>query len=123
MKPPSCPYCGSSAVKTHGKDIWPALPYLARKKVWRCIPCEAHVGTHGDTWKPLGTLANKETRNARTHTHAMFDPLWKTGKMTRSEAYKLLSSLMGISEKQCHIAMFNVQQCEAAQESLIGIEV
>jgi len=123
MTQPKCPYCGKKATKAWGRHIWPSLTYLESKKIWRCIPCDARVGTHGDSWKPLGTLANKETRDARAQTHEVFDPLWRTGKMTRSEAYTLLSRLMGIDQTKCHIAMFNVQQCEAAQEALIGIEV
>ena len=59
-------------------------------KCYYCEPCNAYVGCHKNSRKPLGTLANKELRELRIRTHEIFDPLWKSGKMTRSEAYKML---------------------------------
>ena len=46
--------------------------------------------------------------------HRVFDPLWKSGRMTRSEAYAALSAALGISSANCHVGMFDVDHCKAA---------
>lgn len=48
----------------------------------------------------------------RIKAHAMFDPLWKTGVMSRSEAYKWLAEEMNMTREQCHISLFNVRECK-----------
>lgn len=58
------------------------------------------------------TPADKETRDARQAAHAAFDPLWKSGRMRRTEAYTRLSEFMGIRKPQCHIGMFGLRQCQ-----------
>ena len=45
--------------------------------------------------------------------HAAFDPLWKSGQMSRSKAYSLLAQKMGLPKSETHIGMFDVEQCEA----------
>lgn len=59
----------------------------------------------------MGRLADAHLRAAKQRAHKNFDPLWKSGKMTRREAYKWLASNMGISEEECHIGMFSEAQC------------
>ena len=76
-----------------------------------CSPCDAYVGTHKRTGEPLGTLANATLRNYRKRVHATFDPVWKQGTMKRGEAYVAFAKLMGISTGDCHIALFNEEQC------------
>lgn len=107
-----CTYCGQPAVLVQGSAIYTnAGPILSRKWFWRCDPCDAHVGTHSDG-KALGKLANKELRAARVTAHASFDRLWKYNHMTRSDAYKWLSEIMGLPPEQTHIALFGPVQCK-----------
>lgn len=47
----------------------------------------------------------------RKRTHAAFDPLWKTRKMSRSQAYKWMAEVMNIPPEKAHIGMFNEKQC------------
>ena len=108
-----CPYCNGNAELTTGYKVYPHRPDLADLKVWACFPCDAWVGTHKNspTHAPLGRLANAELRKAKMAAHAAFDPLWKSGQMTRKEAYRRLSEKMGLAPEQTHIGMFDVEQC------------
>ena len=49
-------------------------------------------------------LVDAATHDARKAAHAAFDPLWRGGRMSRSEAYRELRRVMRISEKSCHMA-------------------
>lgn len=103
-----CNYCGKDVVfmsskKFYGKDYG--------SNVYSCKPCGAYVGTHGNTSKPLGTLAKAGLRKLRNEAHSLFDPLWKSGKMSRSSAYKYLSNIMFLPAKDTHIGMFDEDDC------------
>lgn len=113
-----CPYCGSDAELTTGHKVYPHRPDLAHLKIWACLPCDAWVGTHKNspTHAPLGRMANAELRRAKMAAHAAFDPIWKSGRMSRSKAYALLASLMNLPKQDTHIGMFDVQQCKQVVE-------
>lgn len=121
-----CGYCSgqakylpSSEAVYNGRDYGP---------VWVCWPCEAWVGCHPDG-APLGRLANKELRRAKMAAHAAFDPLWQhfrsaypqgrgrapfkvLRRIARNRAYSWLSEQLGIPGDQCHIGMFDLEQCQ-----------
>jgi hypothetical protein len=61
---------------------------------------------------PLGRLANAQLRVAKQKAHAAFDPIWKGGKYSRREAYNRLAKGMRIPVEDCHIGMFDVDQCK-----------
>ena len=107
----TCPYCGNPAAKVTGAELYSHWPELAKKLFWACMPCKAWVGCHPGGDLPLGRLANAELRRAKMDAHAAFDPFWKTGILTRSEAYKWLSKELGIDREQCHIGWFDVEMC------------
>ena len=98
--------------KMYGKWPW----------AYKCRSCFAYVGIHEYTDIPMGTLANHEMREARKHAKAVFNPLWQSGDMTRSQAYEWLAEQMQIPKSQCHIAMFDVQQCNAAIQCILNIK-
>ena len=105
-----CRYCGGivylkTSQEFYGEDYGTSL-YVCENN-----DCGAYVGTHAGTSKPLGTLARKDLRNMRRSCHRMFDPLWKTGIMTRDEAYVLLQERMGMSPEEAHIGMFDEKDC------------
>lgn len=107
-----CDYCGGSAALVTGAVIYPHRPDLHNLKFWHCEPCAAWVGCHKHSKSvPLGRLANAELRSAKSAAHAAFDPLWKSGGISRSDAYSWLSKKMGISGKDCHIGMFDAATC------------
>ncbi|MFC3206851.1 zinc-finger-containing protein [Aquamicrobium soli] len=49
-------------------------------------------------------LVDAETHEARKAAHDAFDPLWQSGRISRSEAYRELRRALQISEKSCHMA-------------------
>ena len=110
---PICPYCGFSALLITGAELYPHRSDLRDKRFWHCGQDGAWVGCHPGTTKPLGRLANAELRQAKQLAHAEFDPLWKTGQMSRAEAYHWLCGALGIPREETHIGMFDVQQCMA----------
>ncbi len=70
---------------------------------------------HGfDGTDPLGRLANAELRLEKRKAHAAFDPLWKSGQMTRRDAYAWLSEATGIDADRCHIGMMDVSDCHGS---------
>lgn len=109
-----CNYCGKEAELVTGAEVYPHLPNLAAKKFYRCVPCDARVGTHPGTDRPLGNLANADLRRIRSQVHRAFDPIWKDRRMSRSKAYARLARAMGIPVDECHVGMFDVERCEIA---------
>ena len=102
-----CPYClvpaefaDSSVV--YGKSF--GMIYL-------CRPCGAYVGCHKDG-RPLGRLANATLRRWKINAHRAFDRLWKSGNMSRGEAYAWLASQLGLRQDECHIGLFDIDQCK-----------
>jgi hypothetical protein len=43
--------------------------------------------------------------------HAAFDPLWQSGRMSRTRAYKGLARRLGIPVQDCHIGRFGEEMC------------
>jgi len=109
-----CPYCNQSAELKDSSVIYGKSYGL----IYICFPCNAYVGTHRGTNTPLGTLANSELRKLRKQCHSIFDIKWKSGKMSRFEAYVWLSKQLKIDINQCHIGMFDVDQCKKVMEVL-----
>ena len=109
-----CDYCNIATRLAKGSEIYPHRPDLSSLNFYLCDSCGAYVGCHknGDGKRPLGRVANEKLRKAKSKAHAAFDPIWKSGKMTRGAAYSALAKSMGIYKEQCHIGMFNVEQCE-----------
>ena len=103
-----CDYCGQPALYTDSAVVYGRSYGM----IYYCPPCHAWVGVHRGTDKPLGRLANAELRDWKKKAHAAFDPLWQGGRMKRNAAYAWLAQKLGIPEKQAHIGMFDVWQCQ-----------
>ena len=110
-----CPYCGAKA-----KLVDSAIVYgQSYGMIYLCCNypvCDAFVGTHKKSLKPLGTLANAELRVLRKEAHSSFDPLWQSDKLSRKEAYAWLAQQLGISQEKTHIGHFNEQTCRQVIE-------
>lgn len=116
-----CPYCNQPARWVDNAEIY-GKRYGLYYMMWWCQPCDALVGCHKNTRRPLGTMANRELRGWRQKAHKAFDPLWKEGWMTRSEAYQYLSHHFG---KDMHIGESDIDTCRMIidfinQEKMIG---
>lgn len=113
MRIVKCDYCGSPAQLVGGAAIYPHRPDLYQRQFWRCAPCDAYVGCHeASDAVPYGRLANAQLRVAKQAAHAAFDPIWREGGMKRTHAYAWLAQTLGMSRRQCHIALFDVGDCE-----------
>ena len=73
--------------------------------------CRGSHGAHRDTGKPLGTPADRETKKARIEAHRAFDALWRSRKMTRTQAYQWMREAMGLDKDGAHIGLFTKEQC------------
>ena len=109
----TCPYCSQPAVLTSSKEVYRGQDY---GKIYLCRPCNAYVGVHEGTDRPLGRLANAELRKLKMAAHAAFDPIWKSKQTRRSDAYRWLASKLGITMAECHIGMFDEDQCKKVVE-------
>ena len=119
MKNVICPYCGLRAQYIDSAVIYNGQSY---GMIYNCFPCDAYVGVHKGTDIPLGRLANKELRQWKNTAHAYFDPLWKSGDMTRREAYYWLSEKMNLPKNETHIGMFDVEQCKQVASIMLNYE-
>lgn len=119
-KPPTCPYCLQPAKLVDSAKVYKGHRHFGF--VWQCAPCDARVGCHKDTHRPLGTLANAELREARNRAHRAFDPLWRDGRMSRIRAYRWLSHQLRIPAKYTHIAMFDLATCQRVIDVCIARE-
>ena len=64
--------------------------------------------SHCDLWAwGDAPLVDRETHEARKAAHAAFDPLWKGGKMSRGEAYRLLREKLGLTAGECHMKVMD----------------
>lgn len=109
---PICPYCGKWSKKVNGDTIYPHRKDLYKKVFYLCEPCDAYVGCHPNTTKPLGRLANEELRKAKSSAHMAFDKLWRGGNMSRGKAYQWLQRQLKLPAQDCHIGMFDIETCK-----------
>jgi hypothetical protein len=70
-------------------------------------------------------LANAELRAAKSAAHAAFDPLWKSHGnkgAARARAYRWLAQEMKMRPENCHIGMFDLDQCRAVVALVVARE-
>ena len=106
-----CPYCNIQTELVRSVEIYGEGSDYGY--FWKCPDCNAYVGTHSGSKKhaPLGTPANEELRGRRKSLHEKFDPAWKDGNLTRSEAYAILADGMNMPVNRCHIGYFTIEDC------------
>lgn len=82
-----------------GGNVYPGNPALKHLPFWRCYDCGGYVGCHhlvkDDPLKPLGVMATRDLRHARQKLHTLIDPIWKSGIITRTGLYQLISQSLG----------------------------
>lgn len=111
--PTSCK-CGGCVELVENSEIYNGRTYGDWPYAYLCRDCDSYVGTHPSTDIPLGTLADKKTRDARNVCKKVFEPIWRNGEMSRSKAYAWLAERMGIEVSACHFGLFDVDQCYQA---------
>ena len=109
-----CPYCGAKATLRPSSAVYgDAAKTDGYLYVCDRYPkCDSYVGAHKKTKLPMGTLANGDLRNKRIQAHKAFDWMWKSGLMTKWQAYKWMQGKLDLSDEQAHIAMFSEYMCD-----------
>lgn len=108
-----CNYCGEKAKFVTGRFIYPTRPDLFSRNFYVCENGHerAYVGCHDGTSEAFGILADSALRRRKSAAHRAFDPLWRSKRMSRKAAYAWLASHMGLSAKECHIGLFDLDMC------------
>lgn len=110
--PDPCPYCGLLVVLGDAAYIYYGQEGL--NSVWVCgnyPACDAYVGCHPGTTRPLGRLANATLRRWKRAAHDAFDDLWRrkmvrdncSKSAARTAAYAWLQRALNLSAEACHI--------------------
>lgn len=100
---PTCPICSKPGELVGGDVIYPHRRDLYAKRFWKCPDHDAYVGCHPGTEHAMGRMADAATRRLKLDAHAAFDPLWKSGRMKRGQAYGWLAERLGIPKGCCHM--------------------
>lgn len=108
----NCPYCGSQVGLVDSEVVYAGRSYGPIYICTNWPVCDAYVGCHKGTTKPLGRLANKELREWKIKAHASLDELWKSKRHTRKQAYQIASDILGKPFDETHIGMFDVNDCK-----------
>ena len=107
-----CPKCGAMAILRPASEIYGDPRRTDRLYVCSNYPkCRSYVSTYPGTNVPMGVLADGDLRNLRIQAHRKFDEVWKTGIMSRENAYRWMADRLGISMRDAHIAMFGEYRC------------
>lgn len=117
--PAGCPYCGEPVKIVDSIVIYKKRSYGLAYVCSAYPKCDAYVGCHPNTDRPLGRLADKKLRTAKSAAHRAFDALWRrkanqpgqNEKAARIAGYRWLAKQLGIRRQNCHVGMFDVEQC------------
>lgn len=110
-----CPYCGAKASLRPASAVYGTTTKVPDSYLYVCdrYPrCDSYVGVHKRTKEPMGTLANGDLRNKRIQAHKAFDWMWKSGLMTKWQAYKWMQGKLALTDEQAHIAKFSEYMCD-----------
>lgn len=107
--------CDVSARLTNGREVYRYRPDLGDLPFWKCDSCGNFVGCHHktkDRTRPLGCIPTPELKAARQEIHRIIDPIWKSGRVGRSQLYGMIAHLIGVEEY--HTA--EIRSVETARE-------
>lgn len=116
--PEQCGNCGERVELVNNTEIY-GREYGTWPYAYRCIDtrgCGSHVALHKGTDLPLGTLADRETRDARTANKPAFNAVLKHQNAGRGKTYQWLAEQLDIPVSVCHWAMFDAATAERAGE-------
>lgn len=111
----TCPKCHSKALLRPASVIFGDHAPDPTAKFYVCArypACDCYVSAHKGSLLPMGTLADGDLRRKRHQAHRALDALWRSGAMSRKQAYRLLQLYLGIPEEDAHIAKFSAARCD-----------
>ena len=104
--------CGKKCEWVENKEVY-GRNYGKSYMIWLCRPCDAYVGCHRNTKKPLGTLANRYLRQQRRTVKNVFIQHFMNGdwsnKKGKKEGYAWLANLFG---KEFHFGSSTAEELE-----------
>lgn len=103
-----------------GDKIYPHRPDLYDKNFYQCPHCGQYVGCHGNSTRPLGCIPSEEVKIARKKLHALMDPIWKKGLISRSKLYSLISKKLGYTYHNGETR--TVQECLQVYDIIMQIK-
>lgn len=107
----NCPYCNKKAIWCENKEIY-GRNYGKSYMCYYCKDCDAYVGCHNNTKKPLGRMANKELRELRKESKNLWINKIVGGnyrnRKLRSRGYKYLRNLLN---KEFHFGDSTIEEC------------
>jgi len=71
------------------------------------VPPEAYLDR-----KALKAAPGSPLARARVAAHDAFDPLWKSGTLSRRSAYDWLAIQLHLPVSACHMVLFDVAMCQ-----------
>ena len=110
-----CRYCGGPIRLVPAERVFGASTERlgqTNEMLYQCQNCNARVGCHKGTTRPLGDVANETLRLKRMETHRVFDKMWRQRRWSRTQAYKWLAKEMELSAKEAHIGGFEMDECQ-----------
>lgn len=110
--PETCDVCESNRVRLLKTRVTYSEQHADWPYRYSCADCHASVGCHSHTLSPLGLMAQRSVRRLRVQAHVAFDPIWKDGFMTRTEAYEWLAETFGLAYSELHIGNMTKEQLE-----------
>ena len=112
-----CPYCGGRTELRSADGIYQDNKNGTMLYVCSYYPeCDAYVRVHAGTKIPVGSMANHELRALRRSAHHYFDQLFKSGYMTKEDAYQWLADLIAAPLSQAHIGYLGEYYCKLVIE-------
>ena len=112
-----CPYCGGTVQYRSADGIYQDNQKGTMLYVCSHYPeCDAYVRVHAGTKIPVGSMANHELRALRRSAHEYFDQLFKSGYMTKEDAYLWLAELISAPLSQAHIGYLGEYYCRLVIE-------
>lgn len=89
-KPTICRYCGGIIRLVPAADVYGSSTErlgMQNEYLYQCQNCNARVGCHKGTMRPLGDVANEILRLKRIEAHQVFDAYWQKMHISRTKAY------------------------------------
>ena len=111
-----CRYCGGVIRLVPAEKVYQAATERLKQQrqwIYQCQNCNARVGCHRDSKRPLGNVANEVLRLKRMETHQIFDAFWRSRGMSRTAAYRWLAQSLQVPEENAHIGTMEMDACEA----------
>ena len=110
-----CNYCKKEAEWVQNSEVYGRLYGDKNHMIWLCRDCDAYVGCHKNTKKPLGSLANKELREWRRKAKEVFiqklmDGNWNN-KHKKAKAYRWLGATFNLPTSVRHFGLFSKEMC------------